>query len=363
MNLGTSFEKLARSRSVEIPRQSFPSAQLSRLHRVRRRRDHDHGSPGPLCSARDSETHSLAGRGRRTLFSPAAGPATARSSSASRTETIVLCYTGNVHSANARDVRSLYLAAAILDREGTPARLVRTGRDFCPFLGPDEEWAQRDFDRAGPCRLPGNPGDPQPRRRRSSSRARTMRSTSSACPGKLPEFFAMGRPVIVPQTNVGRFVRHGEEAWVLDKVDALGIVEAVLELRANKDLSERLGRRVGVLPETFRLEEKRRRPGGILRGNSLPSRKNTRMSQPLRLLNNPRQPRPPSSRGFPESNAGTGTSYATVRDYCESLDELPQITALDGDLKNVQRPWAVKAMLANVPPPLASSRSAAASRS
>src|SRR4029078_3118767 len=58
-------------------------------------------------------------------------------------ETVVLCYTGNVHSANGRDVRSLYLAAAILDREGTPARLIRTGRDFCSYLGPDEEWAYR----------------------------------------------------------------------------------------------------------------------------------------------------------------------------------------------------------------------------
>ena len=57
-------------------------------------------------------------------------------------ESVVLCYTGNVHSANAREVRSLYLAAAILDREGTPTTLVRTGRDFCPFLGPDEAWAR-----------------------------------------------------------------------------------------------------------------------------------------------------------------------------------------------------------------------------
>jgi SAM-dependent methyltransferase len=45
-----------------------------------------------------------------------------------------------------------------------------------------------------------------------------------------------------------------------------------------------------------------------------------------------------------------GTSYATVRDYCESRDELPQITPVDGDLKNVQRPWAAKTVLANVPP-------------
>jgi hypothetical protein len=45
------------------------------------------------------------------------------------------------------------------------------------------------------------------------------------------------------------------------------------------------------------------------------------------------------------------TSYATVRDYCESLDHLPRITGLDGDLKNVQRPWAVKTLLRALPPP------------
>jgi len=44
-------------------------------------------------------------------------------------------------------------------------------------------------------------------------------------------------------------------------------------------------------------------------------------------------------------------SHATVHDYCESLDFLPQITGRDGDLKNVQRPWAVKAVLSCVPPP------------
>lgn len=47
----------------------------------------------------------------------------------------------------------------------------------------------------------------------------------------------------------------------------------------------------------------------------------------------------------------SGTSYATVRDYCDSVDHLPQITGLDGDLKNVQRPWAVKTILRALPPP------------
>lgn len=42
-------------------------------------------------------------------------------------------------------------------------------------------------------------------------------------------------------------------------------------------------------------------------------------------------------------------NYATVRDFCDSVDHLPQICYLNGDLKNVQRPWTVKAILANVP--------------
>jgi SAM-dependent methyltransferase len=74
------------------------------------------------------------------------------------------------------------------------------------------------------------------------------------------------------------------------------------------------------------------------------------MSQPVRVLKNPGQAAAIVSR-FTKPGPQTGTSYATVRDYCESRDELPQITPVDGDLKNVQRPWAVKAILANVPPP------------
>jgi 2-polyprenyl-3-methyl-5-hydroxy-6-metoxy-1,4-benzoquinol methylase len=44
-------------------------------------------------------------------------------------------------------------------------------------------------------------------------------------------------------------------------------------------------------------------------------------------------------------------SYATVRDYYDSLDHLSQLTGVDGDLKNVQRPWIVKAILGAVQPP------------
>ena len=50
----------------------------------------------------------------------------------------------------------------------------------------------------------------------------------------------MGRPVLLPLTNVGRFVRHREEAWVLPTMDALGIVDALQTLRADGELAQRL---------------------------------------------------------------------------------------------------------------------------
>jgi hypothetical protein len=74
------------------------------------------------------------------------------------------------------------------------------------------------------------------------------------------------------------------------------------------------------------------------------------MSRPLRFLDNPAQAAAIVQR-FSKTGRSFGSSYATVRDYCESLDELPKITDTNGDLKNVQRPWAVKTLLANLPPP------------
>ena len=74
------------------------------------------------------------------------------------------------------------------------------------------------------------------------------------------------------------------------------------------------------------------------------------MSQPFRLLSNPAAATQIVAR-FAAKTPTPGFSYATVRDYCQSLDELPQLTPMDGDLKNVQRPWAAKALLGHVPVP------------
>jgi 2-polyprenyl-3-methyl-5-hydroxy-6-metoxy-1,4-benzoquinol methylase len=42
-------------------------------------------------------------------------------------------------------------------------------------------------------------------------------------------------------------------------------------------------------------------------------------------------------------------SYGTVRDYCDSCDYLPCLSNVQGDLKDLQRPWTVKAALGLLP--------------
>src|SRR5262249_24571581 len=41
--------------------------------------------------------------------------------------------------------------------------------------------------------------------------------------------------------------------------------------------------------------------------------------------------------------------YATVRDFCDSADWLSPLMYFNGDLKDVQRPWALKAVLGTTP--------------
>lgn len=156
--------------------------------------------------------------------------------------TTVLFYHGNVHAANAAEMRELYAAVLQLNRAGQPVTLIRTGLDTVDFLG----------DLAAPVRphvlalgqilhhrhLPPlmaladlfvQPGGPDA-------------FNDYRFPSKLPEFFALGRPVILPRTNLGLQVRHGTDAYVLDRADAPGIARAITEIRRDPGLSARLSR-------------------------------------------------------------------------------------------------------------------------
>ncbi len=152
----------------------------------------------------------------------------------------VLFYHGNVHAANAAEVRELYAAVVELNRSGSPVTLIRTGLDRVEF--PADLAAA-----AAPFIL--NLGLVPHHRHLPALMALAdifvQPGVSDAFndyrfPSKLPEFFALGRPVVLPRTNLGTVVRHGTDAYVLDRADAAGIASAVRALRDDPALAVRL---------------------------------------------------------------------------------------------------------------------------
>jgi glycosyltransferase involved in cell wall biosynthesis len=157
-------------------------------------------------------------------------------------EDFVLVYHGTIHYANQHEMMSLYLAVKLLQRRGRRVRLVRLGHSEFGGVDPRAFRALGDgVVELGPVpwrEIPGylaladayvQPGPPDDFNR-------------YRLPSKLPEFLAMGRPVILPHCNIGNDLTHGENALLLEQGNAIEIVARVEELLADSALAERLGR-------------------------------------------------------------------------------------------------------------------------
>ncbi len=156
-------------------------------------------------------------------------------------ETTVLFYHGNVHASNRQEVRELSAAVLELNCANEGVMLIRAGLDTIDFL--DElatevapyiiNIGQILHRHLAPLMAladifvqPGVPGA----------------FNDYRFPSKLPEFFSLGRPVVLPRTNLGKNLRHGQDAYVLDRADAKGIAGAIRELRNDRDLYARLSK-------------------------------------------------------------------------------------------------------------------------
>ncbi|NQU39085.1 MAG: glycosyltransferase [Lentisphaerae bacterium] len=151
----------------------------------------------------------------------------------------LVVYTGGTHRANAAEVTSLYAAVALARQRGIPARLVRTGQQanrlrnrvlgrtphYCKELG----YVARD-------RLPAilamadaviQPGAPGP-------------FNDYRFPSKLPEFFAMQRPVVLPFSNIGRFMEDEKHCLLLRNGGAEEIADKIEQLYRDRPLADRL---------------------------------------------------------------------------------------------------------------------------
>jgi glycosyltransferase involved in cell wall biosynthesis len=179
----------------------------------------------------------------RERFRPDLEPAVTREELGLRPDDFVIVYHGIGHFANQRELFSLYLAIKLLERRGRRVKLVRLGstkpggvdprafqalREGVPDLG-DVPWREIPgyLALADAYVQPGAPDD--------FNRYRL--------PSKLPEFFAMGRPVILPACNLGNELTDGEDALLLHTGDALEIAARLEQLIDDRELAARLGDR------------------------------------------------------------------------------------------------------------------------
>ncbi|HEX2436086.1 MAG TPA: glycosyltransferase family 4 protein [Solirubrobacterales bacterium] len=175
-------------------------------------------------------------------FSPDVEPATTRKRLGIDPDEFLLVYQGAMHRANEREMFSLYLAVSLLRRRGRRVRLLRLGEDWSHGLDPSigalrDRWVIELG--AVPWRdVPGylvladafvQPGAPDVFNR-------------YRLPSKLPEFLAMGRPVILPRCNIGAELEPGAQALVLDHGGGVDIADRLESLIKDPELARRLGR-------------------------------------------------------------------------------------------------------------------------
>jgi glycosyltransferase involved in cell wall biosynthesis len=285
------------------------------------------------------------------LFFPQDGDQYLRKSLGIADHDYVMVYTGNVHPANAQEVHSLYSAVGLVNRQGLPLKLVRTGRDDFEILGDNLQFIKQHIIEVGflqrtelPRYLaisdflvqPGRAGD----------------FNDFRIPSKLPEFLAMGRPVVLPKSNIGRKIRHEIDGLVMEEGHNLEIARHLCRLIRDSDLRQRLGPSARAFAETHlnwnnsakkllsfyeRVLGRRVAQAELQSEQSEPSI--TRLA-PQKEVASLRQ----RYAEFPVPDLG----YATVADYVDSLDNLPDLAQINRDLKDVQRPWMLKALLARV---------------
>lgn len=154
----------------------------------------------------------------------------------------VIVYPGNIHRANAREMAEFYTAVRSLRQAGRDLLLIKTGKDdvrMADIVGFDPAEAgivdlgvvERPFliDLVKCADLFVQPGSPGP-------------FNDYRLPSKLPEFMAVGRPIILPRTNVGLRLRDGEDALLLDTGSAEEIAARIGTVLDHPDAAGKLGR-------------------------------------------------------------------------------------------------------------------------
>ena len=155
-------------------------------------------------------------------------------------EECVITYTGNVHPANAEEMSDLYTAIGLLNKQGKQVRLLHAGlhhADLQPNANAAMERYAVELGAVEPKELikfiaaadilvqPGRPDS----------------FNDYRFPSKLPMYFASGRPVVLPQTNIGNHLRDKKECLHLENGSPEDIAAKVTILLEDSQLAGKIG--------------------------------------------------------------------------------------------------------------------------
>ncbi|MFA5058273.1 MAG: glycosyltransferase, partial [Opitutaceae bacterium] len=156
-----------------------------------------------------------------------------------RAEEKVIVFPGSITFANQAEIRDLYLAVRLLNERGTPTRLLRAG-----FTLPDFE-KELGFDPRGCVRELGFVRNAEVPRLLALADVLVQPGRAGAfndyrLPSKLPEFLAMGKPVVLPGTNLAAQMQDGRDALFLRTGSPEEIADACQRIFADGALAARL---------------------------------------------------------------------------------------------------------------------------
>lgn len=151
-------------------------------------------------------------------------------------EALVVTYTGNIHLSNYDEVKTLYEAIKIINTElGIDIYLIHCGigkinsitqEPYIIECGNIDPQLLYEYIRIADILV--QPG-------------RANRFNDYRFPSKLPMFLASGRPVILPNTNIGKKLEHGKNCLLLEDGSTQELVGHLQSLIRNKHLRDKIG--------------------------------------------------------------------------------------------------------------------------
>src|SRR5688572_11194657 len=162
----------------------------------------------------------------------------------------VIVYHGSLNQFNRPAIQSLCTAVGLIRQRGVPCRLLRTGEGPLDFLGElprNTALAISDLGLLPRNALPDvlaladvfvQPGKPDP-------------FEDLRLPGKIGEFLAMGRPVIMPNTNIAGLFKDGVDAVVLQTGNPDEIASRCIELFSDPKRAAEIGRAGRLMAERY----------------------------------------------------------------------------------------------------------------